>query len=446
MTVSVALGLVLQAVALLVVRAAIRGQWLRHTGALFLLVAVVFHGVTELVQMLFPGRNIFRRYVEQPAVDDWVLLVSVALLLYAVVYAAVIRRVAGEATPAPVDVSSLSLPWMAAAAVPLLGLSLVGAGAVDSSDTGADADGYLTGGLAVQFTVLLVAIVGSLTIVRFGRKWMLPILLVEVALLSLIGARLVVLAGCLLVLYGAAIAGIRPTRRQMITAVLVVMLLGASVSSARELSGRDAFAGQEDVGVRAEALLAGVLALPSGDTLDTALDDVVYRFDGNSYGAIVLDALDDGREPVGVTTVGGTLSLAVPSFLSPGKLDGAVADRSEKVYYQSAFGTPSRIDVLPGVLSSWVGYGGPLVLLVLVAALAVTLGAVDRWILRGSSSLAFILGMGIVQAALFYERGTQGIVLTLRGVLVLLAALVAVQWWRRRLTAAPAGQAASTSQ
>jgi hypothetical protein len=286
--------------------------------------------------------------------------------------------------------------------------------------------------LAVQFTLFLVAIVGSLAIARFGRTWILPVLLVEIGVLSLLGARLTVLAGCLLVLYGAAVAGVRLSRRQTALVIVVVLVFAASLSSARTVAGRQAFQGQESISVRTQALVDGLVALPSSETLGAIADQFVYRFDGNSFGAMVLSSLQHGTSPVGAVTVGNAFRLAVPSFVDPGKLGSDLASRSEEIYFDQRFGLPSGYDFLPGVLSSWVGYGGPWVLLLLAAALAAALAGLDRRILRGSSALTFVLGMGVVQAALFYERGTEGIVLTLRGVLVLLVALRAVELWRGR--------------
>lgn len=431
MTVSIAAGLVLQLVALLVVRWAIRGQWLRHTGALFVCIAVVFHGVTEIVQALFPGRNEYRTVVDRHVLDDWVLWVSAAILVYAVVYALMLRAGKGEQAAQPVDVSSLSLPWLAGATLPLLALSLTGAG-VSSGQAGQSNDGYVAGGLAVQFTLFLVAVVGALAIARFGRRWTLLILLAEVAVLSLIGARLDILAGCLLVLYGAAVAGVRLTRRQTAIIVAAVIVLAASLSSARVVAGRAAFQGQESISVRAQALVDGLVSLPSAQTLNAVADEFVYRFDGNSFGALVLDSLEHGRPPVGATTVVNNLKLAVPSFVNSSKLTTDITARSEETYFDQHFGLPTGFDYLPGVFSSWVGYGGPWVLLALAALLAAVLAGLDRWVLRGSSPLTLILGMGVVQAALFYERGTEGIVLTLRGVLVVAIVLRLVQLWQQR--------------
>ena len=61
----------MQAAALVVVHAAIRGQWMRHPGALFILVAVLYHGGTEVMQAVWPGRNPFRAWTAQDMLDAW---------------------------------------------------------------------------------------------------------------------------------------------------------------------------------------------------------------------------------------------------------------------------------------------------------------------------------------------------------------------------------------
>src|SRR5689334_12159609 len=85
------LGLALQAGAAWIVHLAIQGQWLRRPGGILLAMAILGHGVTELMQWAWPGRNAFRRFIDQSALDDWMLLVSAALFVYALAYAAAVR-------------------------------------------------------------------------------------------------------------------------------------------------------------------------------------------------------------------------------------------------------------------------------------------------------------------------------------------------------------------
>ena len=51
------LGLTVQAAALLLMHLTVRGQWLRHIGAMLLGMAFVYHGFTELQQWAVPTHN-----------------------------------------------------------------------------------------------------------------------------------------------------------------------------------------------------------------------------------------------------------------------------------------------------------------------------------------------------------------------------------------------------
>lgn len=448
MTVSVVLGLALQAAALFIVRTAIRGQWLRHTGALLLLIATAYHGLTEVIQAIFPGRNRFYRdLVPQDAIDNWIILVSVALLLYAVAYAAALRRRCDPAADAaPVSISAFNLKWLLLLTVPLVLLALQGAAFVDTTAQSAPDDGYVVGGLVVEFLVFVAAVTGAVAVVRLGTRWVLPILLIEAALLSAIGTRTTIVAVCIMVLYGAALAGARPPRKQLTAAVLVVALLAMVVSSTRAAVGRDAFEGDRGAGDRLSALTAGAAALPSAAGVDAVLDDFVYRLDGNAFGAAVLESLDEGAQPVGVATIVDSVLLAVPSALYPAKLDRPVIHRSEKSYYIARFQElPTNRDLLPTIYGTMLGFGGPVVFLLLAALLGLGMARLDRWLTRTASPVVFLLSMGVVQAVLTYERATNGAVLALRGVLLLALVLAIGRWLlvqRHGRATAPASPAA----
>src|SRR4051812_787337 len=79
MTTSVLTGLLLQGIAVGSVHVSIKGRWLHHLGAMFLAVAVIYHGGSEVLQAMWPGRSRYRTMVAQADVDAWMLLVSAAI-------------------------------------------------------------------------------------------------------------------------------------------------------------------------------------------------------------------------------------------------------------------------------------------------------------------------------------------------------------------------------
>lgn len=445
---SVILGLLLQAAALLIVRWAVRGNWARHAGALLLIVAVAYHGLTEIVQAVFPGRNPDRNAVTQAELGDWVLLVSVALLIYATAYALVLGR-RDRAEPPVTSVEGLSFRWVFLITLPLLVLSMQGyAFAVGNGDPTQTADSYLLSGLAGQFAVFLTAVCGALAVIRCGSRWAMPILFVEAAVVSTVGARSMVIAVCVMTLYGAALAGVRIPRRQLVAAVALIAVLGMTISATRAIEGRTSFNPDAGPADRIGALATGLAAVPSGKGLDAVLDDFVYRLDGNTFGAIVLDSLGRGAQPVGTTTIQNSVGLAVPSFLNPDKLQTSTVDRSEKEFYARTFGTPPRSvrDILPTVWGVMLGYGGPFALLVLSLLLGGAMALVDRRMLRGTTAVYFLLGMGLVQFVLSYEQGPEELFLRMRGVLLIVVAVGAINAWRRSKTQVTRAPVASRKQ
>lgn len=434
MTVSVLLGLTLQAVALGVMRWAVRGNWIRHAGALLLLVAVAYHGLTEILQAIFPGRNRARAAISQAELDDWMLLVSASLLVYSVAYAVFAASRRRPEPPAVTSIEGLSFRWIALITAPLLVLSMQGyAFVVGNGDPGQAANGYLLTGLVGQFAVFLTAVCGALAIIRFGPRWALPVLLVEAVVISTVGARGMVIVVAVMTLYGAALAGVRVPRRQLAAAVALVVLLAATISATRAIEGRTPFDADAGPADRLDALVTGLEAVPSGEGIDDILDDFVYRLDGNTFGATVLGALSRGAQPVGATTLGNALALAVPSFLSPGKLSTSTSERSEKHYFAAQFGTPSPgvRDSLPTLWGAALGYGGAFTLLVLSLLAGMAVAAADRLLLRGTSAVHFLLGLGVVQFALAYEAGPPTLFLHMRGTVLVVLAAWAVLAWRR---------------
>lgn len=432
-TVSVVLGLTMQAVALVVMRWAVRGNWARHAGALLLVVAVAYHGVTEVVQAAFPGRNPMRAAVSQAEIDNWGLLVSGALLIYALAYALTIGR-KNRVAPPVTSVDGLSFRLILLLTVPLLVLSMQGyAFVVGNGDPSQAADNSLLTGLVGQFAVFLTAVCGALAVIRFGPRWALPVLLIEAVAISTVGARSMVVVVCVMTLYGAALAGVRVPRRHLIAAISLVALLATTISATRAIEGRTPFNPEAGPTDRLEALATGLAAVPSGKGVDAVLDDFVYRLDGNTFAATVLSALDRGAQPVGTATLANSMALAVPSFLSPSKLQSTTADRSEKEFYAGRFGTPptSQRDSLPTLWGVVLGYGGPFALLVLSLLLGLAVALVDRRMLRGTSAVYFLLGLGVVQFVLAYEQGPQQLFLQMRGVLLVVLAAWAINTWRK---------------
>lgn len=445
-SVSDVVGLLMQLTALWLVHVTIKGRWLNHTGAMLLAMACVYHGFTEVLQFLFPGRNQYRaQLLDQGMLDRWMLLVSGALLTYAVVYAAAMRG--RPATPEPdrlrvAFLQGLQVKWMLLLCGPLIVLSLRGQGAVAPGAIGTTADqsNYATAGLAGQFLVFLTALTAIVVVARFGGGWLLPVLAVQAGILGLIGMRSAILVSAVLVLYGIRRLGVTYSKKMLATALVFIAVAAMSISASRAVSGRAAFMANQGAGGRVAALTSGLTAIPSQG--DAILNDFVYRFDANVFGPQVVHGLDDGAPPVGLTTLGNDVQLAVPSFLNPNKLTSDVTQRDERAYFDAQFGINPNLDMLPGLWGFMPGYFGLVGMFVLSASLAVAMAALDRWLGSHITQSAFLVSMGVTLSVLMYENLPTGFLTQGRGVLLFVVGMTLLRFLRAgvRRGSVPPGQ------
>lgn len=435
MTASVLIGLLLQAVAVWLVHVAIAGRWFDHVGAILLGVAVAGHGGSEVVQAVFPGRNPFRSFVTQAAIDNWVVLVSCAILAYAVGYAAVVSRPACG-LPASGDrtgyVEGLKLRWIVVCAAPLAVATFQGRGALQPTAPGqaAPRDHYMLTGLASQYLVLLLALIGVVIMVRYGARWIAPVAAGQVAVVSTVGARSAIVTVCVLTVFGAAMCGVRLPRRQIALVAVVAALFAITISSARDVSGRAPWQADSNAQQRITALVDGAEHLAAGDGTEAILDDFVYRLDFNTFGALVLDGLNRNRPGVGAVTVRNNLLLGVPSFLNPDKLATTVEDRNEEAFISARFGLDTRFDWLPGVFGTVVAYWGAAGLLVIALLFGLAMANAQTVIGRAASPWRLVLAIGLAQCALLYEGGPAVYVTQFRGAVTVVAVLLVLRWTR----------------
>lgn len=437
MTVTYLIGLLLQGSAVWLVHIANRGQWLRHPAALLLAMAVAEHGLTEIMQALWPGRDRYRELIGAEATDRWMLLVSAMILLYAITYSAIVVIVGGRDgglngrrdLRCADYVAGLDPRFLLLLVAPLAVATLLGRGAVAPTAIGdgvVPTDGYLVSGVAGQYLVLLVAVTGTATVVRYGRRWALPVLVAEALLLALTGTRSMIVFSVLLTLIGLSVCGIRPSRRAVVLVGISVALLGVVVSASRVAVGRAEFATGHGVTGRVDALMSG--AGNVGDSGSGILDDTVYRLDANSYGALVFRGLRHGVAPVGLTTVRNDLLLGVPSALYPDKLQTPVEDRNEEQYLDRRFGLNPQIDYLVGLLPVLLAYYGPAGLPVAVVMLASAFTFMELFLNRRATATRLLMAIGMAQCVLLYEAGPAVYITSGRGALLLSAGL----WtWRR---------------
>ena len=424
MTLSVIIGLAIQGTAVWIMHVGIRGRWLSHVGAIFLAIAVGYHGLTEILQWVFPGsRNSYRKFVFQSQIDNWIVIASVALLLYTAAYVFVIRRAR------PMDTTryfgGINPIWLIAAIAPLVTLTVAGSAvtAYRTPEIRETSSEYLLGGLTQQFIVLVVGLAGASLVVKRGPHWLLPTLVAESAMLSLGGERRSVIFLCIITLYGLQLAGVKLPRKSLAIGIVTAAVLVLAVSASRDVVGRDDFGEGQGAEQRTNALVVGGSALGSSTGWSGVKDETVYRLDGNTFGAMMDTRLRDGVPAVGIATVWNTLKLSVPSFLYPQKIYQPIQARDEETYliYHFSIG---YFDYIPGVLGTVISYQGRWALIVIASLLGAGFAGIDRVVRHRQTPARLAFGSGMVLGVLLYEQGPTGLIISARGAL----ALAAIIW------------------
>jgi hypothetical protein len=394
--------------------------------------ASIYHGLAEVAIWLFPGYDPYRVLVSPAYLDQFVLWISVAILLFTLIYLAVLPhgRVLAPQVLANRSMSSI-FGWKLTviALAPLAIISLQGSSVLQNQAVGAGA------GLADQYFQLVVALAAFEVVMRFGRRWLIPVVVFQCVLLSVVLAqRFVLVVGLGLLVYALARCGIRLSRTQVILGGSLLAVAAVAITSARATEGR--FSASADASVRFQSFAAGFATLSSAATWQIVAGDIGYRLDGNSFGAMELSAIDAHQPPLGAAPLVNDVFLAVPSFLDPQKDSSDPALRLEKLYAEEHLNLISLevapntwLDILPTQLGAIMGMGGPWALLGAALLLGTLFAMADRWLLRALTPTRLLLGLGLLTCALYYEQSWDIYTVTFRGILLLLI----VAWGLRRL-------------
>ena len=269
--------------------------------------------------------------------------------------------------------------------VPLLVLTLGG--------QGYDSNGGLSGGTSVgttlgltkQFFILGIVLSGFGLVVRFGQRWTIYVLVAQSLILALVGERLIIVSGAVMLIYALSRMGMKLNRRHAVIGLVLLGLFAWSITAARGAEGR--YSETSTASVRLTFLTTGLTNLFSSSTGHEIAYTLGYRLDGNSYGAMSLEALANGSAPVGFTPLKNDALLAIPSFLNPSKDQSNLEDRSEKLYVEENLPIPELQisagvyqDILPTQLGGLTGILGPFGLLLAALALGLGFAALDRWL------------------------------------------------------------------
>jgi hypothetical protein len=432
----VILGLLIQAVAVTLLIAVLRRTCFRHVGAIFVMMAVLYHGVGELFIAIFPTDNPYRSVFDPKYLGQFVLLVSGAILVFTVVYLSALGGPSNviysrDTSAAALTKRIFDYRILLLLTGPLLVLTLGGHGYGSNGGLAGGSRVGTTLGLTQQFFILGIVLAGFGLIMRFGERWILPVLIVQSFILALIGERLIILTGAILLIYGLSRFGLKMGRRQVVIGLVLLAGFGWAISAARGAEGR--YVSTSGAPVRLTFMTTGLRHLFSASTGNEIAYTLGYRLDGNSYGAMSLQALGNGSSPVGLTPLKNDVLLAIPSFLNPRKDQSSLDSRSEKLYVEEHLPLPELqtsagvySDILPTELGGLIGIIGPSGLIFAAVALGVGFGVLDRWLSRSLGPGRMLVALGALYSVLSYEGSWDTYTTTARGILVLVALMVPI--------------------
>lgn len=447
MTVDTLLGILIQFCALLLLFAKLGKSWRHNIGAIFIVVAVAYHGLGEILIALSPGYDPYRPLVNPNDVSQFVLLISVAILLFTIAYASVV----GKRWEPPADELGAALTvrffdWklMAVVTLPLLLLTLGGQG-YGSNGAGVGAVSA-TLGLTQQFFILAIVLTGFGIVMRFGSKWAVWAIVLQSVALALVGERLAIAIGAIMLVYLLSQFGVRLRRLTAIMGLVVLLLFGLAITAARGAEGR--FGTTATSSVRLTFVTTGLKNLFASTTRQELAFTIGYRLDGNSYGGMEQEALQGGSSPVGVTPIKNDFLDAIPSFLNPNKDLGNVGNRVEKNYVEEHLPIPelqigttgTYLDILPTQLGGLLGEFGMWGMFFGAVLLGFGFAALDRWLRRGLGPSRVLITLGFLYCVLDYEGSWDTYTTTARGVLLLVFLIGGIQLarWLVRSKGGPA--------
>lgn len=434
MSVTLLAGWTLQLAALAILFSRLRRGWVRHLGAIFIILAVTYHGLGELLYRLYPEYNTYRLNLTEDQQADFFVPISIAILVLTVVYVAALSE-PGQTFQLDTHDLRAYFDWrvMTLISTPLVVWTLAGRGL-----SGAQADvasgQTLSGGLTGQFFLPVLTLTAVAYVLRFGPRTLLPAMLVEVAVLASVGQRGEVVVAIVLLVYAASRIGTPLPKRGLAAVGFVAVVFFLVLTASRATLGREPFADGAGFTGRVDALVVGTQNITTPQTADALEETAGYRLDGNAFAGLELARINEDRESLGFAPLVNSVTLAVPSAFNPAKLDSALEVRSEKYLAQVQLGLPYR-DSLVTQLGGTVGWFGVPGLLVAALLIGLLLGRLDTGLLAGPTPKRLLIGVGALDAFAHYSRAIDTWAVTARGVLVLLFVLWMTQVLRRSAAA-----------
>jgi hypothetical protein len=417
-------ALILQATALLLVVRRLQGNSTRCVGFLFLAVSFLYHGLTEIIALCLPGENKYRLLLSSDSdTTEFAALVGAAFLVFAIAYTVAVDKLVMRPVHFSRNCSTVVASWQVITFVTLPLYLFVRLAPDAWSGT------YWILGLSDQFSSILLALGAAGILIRRKGKSALLILGCLCLLFIWSNSRLQAVASLAACVWSLQYAGVRIASRLKLEAAALAVFSLLFVPVIRQTSGR--FLQGEDWSQRVRMVANSIV---SADAVNwhSYTADFASRFDGNSFGALVLQRIAAGSPPIGVRALIVTCKYMVPRFLFPDKLDLDITERSDKGFIAHYYGLPDHIDWLATMWSTAAAYYGWPSLLVFAVLGGFGFAKLDSVLFRSRSNRLYIVGVIAVICAVMSEQGVGIYLGSARACIVLYSIQYGASWFATR--------------
>ena len=450
MTTTLLAALLVQCVMVALLRHRLGRRWLRRPVTVLVLASVVEQGIGPAL-LAVPSigmQDTFRLGVQVGFINSADLIMSIAMLALTCTYLLTHpERTVTRRRSADTAIAARTLDWrlLAVACIPLTALTAGARGYNNGMAGGPDTS--LATNLVAAFFIVVVLAAAAAFLVRHGIRWVLPVLILQSAVLAVAGERTPVLMDAIALILMLLFADMRVPVPQLTAIIGLTVLVILSISGVRAQQGRTLYYTDSGLSTRIGALATGLSAAgesQAGMGTEGLLTQFAIRISSVDGAGAVLQAISEGQPRLSPVGVPESLLLAVPSFIWPTKLDGEAALNPEQSQID-AFGLQNT-NFIPGMPGLYIGFLAPQWLVALFGLLGIAFGWFERWLLRECTPARLVLLGGAVVAALSLEAGLPAMLVQMRSAGVLALTVYVVGVLRSRIRSArsstvPAGPA-----
>lgn len=391
---------------------------LNRCGIVFILVAFMYQGITEILQWLAPGMNRYRPYVTNEALGGWVLTVSIAMLCFSTSYMLTWRSsphqryyhrdrlTKPQIMPHRIWLYPISLLAY------LVAFSITQKQSVISSTSSVSSEYWIQGLALYTINILLpisiILLIVSGDSIRDTIRW---ITIMALAVM-LLGQRHAIVSYCISVLMGLTYNGVFIPKHKLALLVGISMVLMVTISSGRATVGREALGG--NLSSRIDNYALGIKSLAQGSVVQGALGDFIYRFDANSYPSMVYARQAFGVSPAGTRPMVNDILLAIPRFLNPLKVTSDLIDRNSEAYLDAYYQVPTGIDYTTGLFGYLFACFGKMGLWIIAVLLGIAFAYFDNWSLTHLDFTGLLWFTGCVSSVMLYEQNFSAYIMSAR--------------------------------